>query len=234
MVNQSSVMKKVKAYSKSPEGKAVMKEIIDDARENKKELEGLRIQTGNGLLANENDMKDLSNIMIDIIKKHLPESIKETGRGLHSTDIMWRYDKRYRKIAIYFNERDIYRPSLMWEDYGDGPEWTVSRPWQSDYPNGGIDNIVALLNNGVHASDYTYGYWHGHASSNKEPGDRSLNDAVYIRSKKDREPKLFMQEAVAEFNRKFGKKYNVIAYCSTDYGPGETSGLLMENVLLQS
>lgn len=234
MVNQDSIMKKVVAYSKSPEGKATMQAVIDDARKNKTVIEGMRLQTGNGLLTNDDDMIYLTDVMIHIIQKHLPDSIKETGQGLHRTEIMWRYDKNYRKLAVYFDEKDLFRPSLMWEDSGDGAEWTESRPWQSNYPNGGIDNIVALLNNGVHASDYVYGRWHGHASRNKKPGDRSWPDSVYIRSRKDREPLRFMQEAVSEFNRKFGKKYNVIAYCSTDYGPGDTSGLLMDSVLLQS
>lgn len=83
----------------------------------------------------------------------------------------------------------------------------------------GIDNIVALFNNGYHARNYAYGWWNGHSPTGDAVG-RSLTggeDHAWIRSRKEREPMRFMQQAVADFNGNYGADYDAVASVGSDY-----------------
>ncbi len=60
---------------------------------------------------------------------------------------------------------------------------------------GGIDNIIALLNNGYSASHTVFGNWHGKDTA----------------SLKDRDGAGFIQSAVGEFMSKYAKEYNVLS-----------------------
>ena len=76
----------------------------------------------------------------------------------------------------------------------------------------GVDNIVALFNNGYHAKNFVYGWWDGH----KATGDGVLRSGVdtdfaYVRSKKEREALRFIQQAVMDFNASYGAEYGVTA-----------------------
>ena len=83
---------------------------------------------------------------------------------------------------------------------------------------GGIDNIVALFNNGYHASNYVYGWWDGHSPSGESIG-RSLHneDFAWVRSKKEREALKFIQQAISDFNGNYGSDYNVTAVAADIY-----------------
>lgn len=215
MVDIDSVMKKVRQYARSEEGKTKMSDTISDARKKGKKLSEA------GHLTTEEEMHSLADAMIEIIKKHLPDSIAELGDSLYYSDVFWNYERGMRKMAIYFDKDDIKRPSIVW----DGEERAK-----------GVDNIVALLNNGAHAEGYVLGFWEGHTPYTHEISVRShyRTDSVFIKSTQDRDPLMFMQDAVSEFNRKFGKKYHVVAYCGSDYTKGNSAGTLKERVILQA
>lgn len=95
-------------------------------------------------------------------------------------------------FAVINMGSDPTRPSLCPERYG------------------GVHNIVALFNNGYEASASVYGKWEGH-------GDVEGGSA-FIKSRPQRGGLGFMQSAVADFNGKYGSKYNVIAVLGGPYG----------------
>lgn len=63
----------------------------------------------------------------------------------------------------------------------------------------GIDNIVALLNNGYDAAKQIRGVWQGHTS-----------DGEFYFSLTHREGAHFIQDAIREFKELYGDKYGVI------------------------
>lgn len=83
----------------------------------------------------------------------------------------------------------------------------------------GIENIIALFNNGAKAQDYTYGWWNGH----KATGDASFRSAspegdfAWVRSKKDRAPLHFIQQAIDDFNGNYGSELNMTAVAAEVY-----------------
>lgn len=88
-----------------------------------------------------------------------------------------------------------------------------SRP--SLYPEkyDGAYNIVAIFNNGYEASNVVYG-----RPEVEVEGQLSIDGFFYAKSKQHRDGLGFMQDAVADFNAKFGGKYNVKAVLSGMYG----------------
>lgn len=88
------------------------------------------------------------------------------------------------------------------------------------YTGEGIDNIVALFNNGYHASDYVYGWWDGHqatASTLFRSGSDIKANYAWVRSQKDREGLHFIQQAVDDFNGNYGAEYHVTATAGDVY-----------------
>ena len=129
-------------------------------------------------------MQDIAQQLVDMIKTHLPPSIQNNVDIICSnpteTENGWRVD-------INFDAESVFRSSLL----DDG---------NMGY---GVDNIVALLNNGYHAQAYVYGYWD---TAGKE-----------IWSRKDREGLGFMQTAINTFNTDIGSKYGCTAKLSEKY-----------------
>lgn len=82
----------------------------------------------------------------------------------------------------------------------------------------GVDNIIALFNNGYTARNYVYGWWDVH----KFPGGHAVinnvvvDSDIYTRSKLSREGSHFMQKAVDEFNAAYGR-YGITAILNKDY-----------------
>ena len=83
----------------------------------------------------------------------------------------------------------------------------------------GIDNIVALFNNGYNASDYVYGWWDNHSPTGSALGHSLMGneDFAWVRSKKDREPLHFIQQTIADFNGNYGADYDVTAVAADIY-----------------
>lgn len=82
----------------------------------------------------------------------------------------------------------------------------------------GIDNIVALFNNGYHASNYVYGWWNNHSPSGSALGHSLYkDDYAWVRSVKDREALRFIQQTIADFNGNYGADYDVMAVAAHIY-----------------
>lgn len=84
------------------------------------------------------------------------------------------------KMQISFNEDNLRRESLYLDEY---------------YGDNELQNIVLLFAKGYHARDYVYGFW-------TKPGQSVSIAQDRIRSRKDRDPNPFLNNAVAEFNQK--------------------------------
>lgn len=203
-INMGAIMSKVSSYTQSAEGKGRMKEYIGQCRSHG------RFKThGGSTIITEDEMVSASGKMIQLIQEAgraagLPESVMNHLYGLEVSPITYQKDGS-AVMYIYFSG-DLYRESL--ED-GDG-----------GHTGDGINNIVALFNNGAHASNFVYGWWNGHnptgASLDRAGGDLKPGYA-WVRSKKDREALHFIQNAVANFNENWGGLYNATAIAGADY-----------------
>ena len=189
-------MGKVNKYASSPAGRKRIQKHLDDHRKS-----GIPLASGE-VLIDEEAMREAANILISIIQKHLPESIASVGGSLSSTSPADIGGGNY-EVQVQFGSGALRRESL---DSGGG------------YNGGGINNIVALLNNGYRASGYVYGWWDGHSPTGSSLSSSSASDSFsWIRSRKEREALHFMQAAVAEFNAACGGTYNVTATLSGEY-----------------
>lgn len=98
----------------------------------------------------------------------LPESVLEHINNMESSGQIRKTPDGY-EIPLFFHG-DLHRDSL-----------------ENDLGYDGIENIVALFNNGYHAKNYVYGWRNGHTAT----GDGSLRsgyntDFAWVRSKKER------------------------------------------------
>lgn len=201
-INIGSIMNKVGAYSRSVEGKLRMKERI-----NKYASEGQNKTAGGGKVMTEDDMYRAAYKMMDVLKqtakeKDLPPSVMEHILTMDCSK-PYKMADGHMEIWIYFGG-DMHRESL--ED-GDG-----------GHTGEGVNNIVALFNNGAHASNYVYGWWNNHSPTGEALTRSSHVDGfAWVRSKKDREALHFIQQAVGDFNGNYGYDFNVTAVAGDDY-----------------
>jgi hypothetical protein len=191
-------MGKVHKYAASPAGQKRMKKCIEDHRKS-----GTPLASGE-MLIDERAMREAANILISIIQSHLPESIASVGGSLSSTSPTDIGGGNY-EVQVQFSSGALRRESL-------------------DSKNGrtgeGINNIVALLNNGYRASGQVYGWWDGHSGRSPETTVLSSGSGysfAWVKSRQEREALHFMQAAVAEFNAAYGSTYNVTATLSGEY-----------------
>ena len=198
-INIDSVMSKVEAWSKTEEGKHRMKETVE-----RYQKEGRTTTAAGSKIINEQMMTEAAAKFISILQStarstDLPESIMKHFASLKYSSPV-RMPDGSRSMTVYF-EDDLHRDSL-----------------DNELGYDGIKNIVALFNNGYHAKNYVYGWWDGHRAT----GDGVLrsgydNDFAWVRSKKEREPLRFIQQAVADFNASYGAEYGVTAIAGTAY-----------------
>ena len=197
-INMASIMSKVGAYSRTANGKLKMKECIQNYKNSGKK----KTEAGDKLIT-ETDMYTAAAKMISVLQStarsySLPASVLQHFDSLQASSIYEMPDGS-AIIYIYFGG-DLHRNSL--------------------YPDGydGVNNIVALLNNGYHASNYVYGDWEGRSPTGESKfGGRSIDSIAYIRSRKDREGLHYIQQAIDDFNSNYGSDYNVTAEASGDY-----------------
>ena len=130
----------------------------------------------------------LCNDLIDCIVDNFPDSIRDSFSTIDKNSWIGSSvaNNGYIEIDITIPPDLLKRESLL-----------------SDVGNQGINNIVALLNNGYHAKCYVYGYW--------------KSKDIYTYSKKDREPLHFMQSAINSFNAKYGSAYGCYAKLDNKY-----------------
>lgn len=198
-INIDSIMSKVSAYAQSSAGKEKMNKRIQQyvSYGVKQTAAGDKILTEDKMW--EAVSKFLYVMRVTAAEYGLPESVMEHINGLESAGQIRKTPDGY-EIALYF-EGDLHRDSL-----------------ENDLGYEGVDNIVTLFNNGYHAKNYVYGWWNGH----KATGDGVLRSGVdtdfaWVRSKKEREPLHFIQQAVHDFNANYGADYGVTAVAGTAY-----------------
>lgn len=183
-INMSSIMNKVNAYGRSANGKLKMKECIDKYVE-----KGVRKTAAGDRVITETDMwtaaTKLIKVLQDTARSHsLPSSVMEHFDKLECSKIYEMPDGS-SVIYVYFGD-DLHRDSLMPQKYG------------------GVDNIVALINNGYdeHPNmEKVWGEWHD----------------VRIHALSKRTGLHFIQQAIQDFNGNYGADYNVTAVAGDDY-----------------
>lgn len=208
-INIDSIMSKVSAYAQSSAGKEKMNKRIQQYVSSgvKQTAAGDKILTEDKMW--EAVSKFLYVMRVTAAEYGLPESVMEHINGLESAGQIRKTPDGY-EIALYF-EGDLHRDSLE-----DGSDYYGGK--YGGYTGEGINNIIALFNNGAHAKNYAYGWWNGH----KATGDGVLRSGVgtdfaWVRSKKEREPLHFIQQAVQDFNANYGADYGVTAIAGTAY-----------------
>lgn len=111
----------------------------------------------------------------------LPESVAGCFDGLSASAPVKVSDNRY-EVSISLGG-NLARNSLAPSRYG------------------GVNNIVALFNNGYEAGNYVY----------------PEGESKYTRSRKSRSGLHFMQQAVSSFNSSYGAAHNAVATLSGKY-----------------
>lgn len=206
-INMGSIMGKAMAFSESKEGKSRMKACLD-----KYKKEGRTTTAAGDQVVTEDMMWEAAAKMITVLRAtasqyDLPESVMRHFDSLECSKPRPRGDGTM-VVDIYFDDK--YDGGLRRESLEDG-----SGHYGGEFggrTGEGINNIIALFNNGAHAKDFTYGWWDGHSGT----GDASLrsgalNSFAWVRSRKDREPLHFIQQAVMDFNGNYGHEYGVVA-----------------------
>jgi len=201
MINASALQRKAEAWSRTPEGQRRMKEVIDRYRK-----EGRTTTAAGSRLDSRAMLIEAADKMMLILRRaameaNLPSSVMKHFDSMTYGNPIALSDGTYM-LGIYFTD-DLHRDSL-----------------ENDYTNyEGVDNIIALFNNGAHAEDYVYGWWNGPSPSGEAIAHSmtGTEDYAWVRSKKDREGLYFIQQAVADFNGNYGSQYNVTATAGSDY-----------------
>lgn len=191
-------MGKVSAYAQSKEGNERMKKCIQEYSEAEisRTAAGSKVRTVK-------DMQAAAQKFINIMKStalnyNLPDSVMAHINGLEAGNI--RKTSEGFEIPLFF-AGDLHRDSL-----------------ENDLNYDGIDNIVALFNNGYHASNYVYGWWRTRKTDGGAAFESSnRDDFAWVRSKKDREALHFIQQAITDFNANYGAEYDVTAVAGLAY-----------------
>lgn len=198
-INIDSIMNKVSAYAKTSAGKEKMSKRIQQYSDSgvKQTAAGDKVLTED--LMWEAVSKFLYVMRVTAADYDLPESVMKHINNMESVGRVTKVPEGF-EIALYFGG-DLHRDSL-----------------DNDLGYEGIENIVALFNNGYHARSYVYGWWDGHQAT----GDGVLRsgtsgDFAWVRSKKEREPLQFIQQAVMDFNANYGSEYGVTAVAGAAY-----------------
>lgn len=161
-----SLSSKLNAWIRSPQGQARLQEKMAEYTRDGVE----KTAAGDSIVPEkrgwEAAAKFIQVLQMTAKSYDLPESVMKHIDEMDSGSII-RIGDGF-EVPLYFGG-DLHRDSLE----NDATSY------------GGIDNIVALFNNGYHASNYVYGWWDGHSPSGEAIG-RSLHneDFAWVRSKK--------------------------------------------------
>jgi len=187
-------MGKLQAYANTSAGKKRMKDCLQSARDSGKPLASGEKVVG------KKQMLEMANALAEMIRKRLPASISDVGETLAVGTPVRHPDGSY-EVVLSFDASALHRDSL-----------------ENDLGYNGIDNIVALFNNGYHAQNYVYGWWNGHRPSGESVyRSGTTSEYAWVRSEKEREALQFMQDAEAEFNTVYASKYGVVVQLGSDY-----------------
>lgn len=182
-INMNSIMKKVEDWSKTAEGKRRMQKVIDDSLD----AGSLTTPSGAEIIPMRRIEEMVSNLLDALYlvaqSYDVPPSVLEHIAQLQK--LKPKVIQRKAVVDVYFGG-NLHRDSLMPERYG------------------GVNNIVALLNNGYPENENigkVWGTWH----------------SMRIHGLTERTGLHFIQEAVDGFNREYGTQYNVTAVAGDDY-----------------
>lgn len=190
-------------WKKTPDGGSAFQGYADAAIQN-------AINSGKKIdgIATKKEMIKSAQEMIRLLKEaaaamNLPRSVMDHFSSLGYTQPYYVKGQGYC-IDIYFGD-DLGRRSL----------------YESKYPEG-VDNIIALYNNGYDASAHVYGWWDGHDVSPTAGPDVTYRSAgvdgsVWVPSRKSLVGGKFIQDAVMQFMAKYGAQYGCILEISPEY-----------------
>lgn len=202
MIDESSLMKKLNAWASMPEGKKKMSGKISALAS----VSGRATTAAGSKVRTEADMHEAVAKFIDILQRNakeanLPDSVMEHfDKLMASRPIV--FPDGSTMILITFGG-DLHRDSL-----------------ENDLGYEGVDNIVALFNNGYKANATVYGWWNGHRPTGSAVAFSSGaldEDYAWVPSKAERRPLRFIQQAVADFNGNYGSDYDAEAVAGSDY-----------------
>ena len=182
-INASQIMQKVRAFSETPTGKKMMSDKIQEYRE-----KGVRYTGAGDLILTEDTMHDIAYELIRNLQQMattletmrvLPHSVAEHFDSLQADVISNRKNGGYI-IGIWFAD-DLHRYSL----------YNYSSNGAKRHTGSGIDNIVALFDNGYQAAGAVYGFWE--------------SAGVYTWSLNQRPELGFMQGEIDRFNAQYNR-----------------------------
>ena len=192
-----SIGSKLSAWCKSPQGQArIQKKLEEYVRD------GVQKTAAGDTVMSEVRMNQIAAKFIEVLQMTarsyaLPESVMEHIDGMHSGTVIQTKDGF--EIPLFFYGA-LHRDSL-----------------ENEMDYGGISNIVALFNNGYHASNYVYGWWNGHSATGASVAYSMYNDGfAWVRSKKERDALKFIQQAISDFNGNYGSEFNITAIVAAD------------------
>lgn len=198
-INMSSIVSKVSKYATSKDGKKRINDVSKKYRE-----EGKTKTEGGSEILTKARMAELATELISILKTTAASYDLDASVMKHFDSLDYIFqdlgDDKF-ECYIYFND-NLSRPSLE-NDY---------KQW------GGINNIVALFNNGYVASAPKYGWWNGHTPSGESVCRSGVGSAnAYIQGTQARPSLRFMQSAIEDFYSKYAKRYAMTVALDDDY-----------------
>lgn len=193
-INEKSIMDKVRKFSKTDNGKSIMNKKIKSYMH-----DGVFRTNGNSTIATESDMiheaEKLKRSILDTVQSlvasgELPECIYQI---VNEMNIEMPFERKsfidgetQYEMGLWFDDDMIKRQSLMRVD-------------NKDIRTGnGINNIVAMFNNGVDTDKTVFGIWENH-----------LGQEIFVGKSKNKRPALrFMQDGIESYKK----------YLMTEYG----------------
>lgn len=200
-ISLAAINKYLDDYAKSEEGKKRMGKVIADYRKH-----GVDKTAAGDEVADIETMKKVAEDFISILSMKA-ESYRGQGDGAMPYSVVRHFNSLTCKEPVLQSDGS-YSIDIVFQD--DLSRESLDRGYDT---SGGIENIVALFNNGVKYQYHVYGWWDGHEPIGAEAIYRSGPNAksAFVRSKKDRPGLHFIQEAVDEFEAKYKEKYDATA-----------------------
>lgn len=198
-INMSSIMSKVRRYATSKDGKKRMSEVLEKYRK-----EGRDKTEGGSEVLTQAKMTELAVELISILKTTAASYDLASSIMQHFDTLDYIFqdlgDGRF-ECYIYFND-DLSRDSL-----------------ETDYnQREGINNIIALFNNGYVASAPKYGWWDGHTPTGESGYRSGLNStSAYVKGTQARPSLRFMQTAIEDFYSRYAKRYAMTVVLDDEY-----------------
>lgn len=193
-----SIESKIAAFMESSEGQKRIKETLKNYRKS-----GVKRTHGGSRIVTKDDAIMLAGKLADMIVAHasscgVPGNVLSEMKMTMSLPAGNATDDDY-SVDLSFTG-NLHRDSLYNEVYD------------------GVNNIVALFNNGYVARDYVYGFWDKHEYTGEYNTLRALPGSgfAYVRSKIGRPTLNFMQSAIEEFLNTY-KNYGVSVELDEEY-----------------